>query len=298
MEGGFEVICAGRSLNKLGLLLDKVKPVYLNIEDKEAIRKILRQERPEALIHCAALLRNYSLKRLRRVNVEGTRNVLEACLKEGVRKVVYLSTIAVISGNNQVPLTEDLPYKAISRYGQSKIEAERVALYYRQKGLKIAILRPPFVYGEHESHTLSLLVNLIRWRLLPILGDGSNRLHLVGVENLVDVMMLSLKNEGAYNGIYIVADKEILSIKEVFGYIAEVLQVKPPLHIPQVFIPFFIRLPFVGKQFCFLRKDRAYSIERLQKRLGYTPRVSVYEGLKRAVLSYKNKKTASSALRH
>lgn len=282
---GFEVICAGRSLERLGPLLDKVKSVYLDIEDEEFLRKVLKDEKPEALFHCAGLVESSSLKRLRRTNVEGTENVLQACLREEVEKVVYLSSIAVISGNTEVPLTEELPYSAINHYGQSKIEAEEVALGYRQKGLKIAILRPPLVYGEGEPHLLPLLINLIRWRLLPVLGDGSNRLHLVGVENLIDVMVLSLKKEEACQGTYIVADKEVLSIKEIFEYIAEVLEVKPPFHIPEALVPFFTHLPFAGKQFSLFLKDRVYSIERLQKRLGYTPRVSVYEGLKKSVLS-------------
>lgn len=289
VKEGFEVICTGRSLERLGLLSDKVKSVYLDIEDKEAVRKILGYEKPDLLFHCAGLVESSSLKKLRRANVEGTENVLQACLREGVKKVVYLSTIAVIIGNTEVPLIEELPYLATNHYGQSKIEAEEVALDYQQKGLKVAILRPPMVYGEGEPHLLPLLINLIRWRLLPILGDGSNKLHLVGVENLVDVMILSLRNEEAYHGTYIVADKEILSIKEIFEYIAEVLQVKPPFHISGALVPFFTHLPFAGKQFGLLLKDRVYSIERLQKRLGYTPRVSVYEGLKKAVLSYKNK---------
>lgn len=282
---GFEVICAGRSLERLGPLLEKVKSIYLDIEDKEFLRKVLKDEKPQALFHCAGLVGSSSLKRLRRTNVEGTRNILEACFREGTERIVYLSSIAVISGNTEVPLTEELPYSATNPYGQSKIEAEKVALDYRQKGLKIAILRPPLVYGEGEPHLLPLLINLIRWRLLPVLGDGSNRLHLVGVENLIDTMVLSLKKEEACQGTYIVADKEVLSIKKIFEYIAEVLKVKPPFHIPEALLPFFTHLPFAGRQFGLLLKDRVYSIERLQERLGYIPRVSIYEGLKKSVLS-------------
>lgn len=287
LDEGFEVICAGRSLRKLGSLSQKVQSVYLDIEDQGAVRKILREARPDALFHCAALIESSSMEKLRRANTEGTRNILQGCLQEGVERVVYLSSIAVISGNTQVPpLTEDLPYCATNPYGESKIEAEKVALDYRGKGLKIAILRPPCVYGEDEPHGLSFAVKLIRWRLLPILRESRNRLHLVGVENLVDVMMLSLKNEEACQGTYIVADREILSIRELFEYMAKVLQVKPPWHIPQALVSFLACLPLVGKPARLYLKDRVYSIERLQKKLGYDPRVSVYQGLKKAVLSY------------
>ena len=285
MVEGFDVVCAGRNLRKLDPLLDRARAVYLNIEDRQAVAEAISREKPEAVFHCAALVQNHSHKKLWPANVEGTRNILDACLKENIKKIIYLSSVAVISGNPQVPLTEDLPFKATNRYGESKIEAEKIALEYREKGLRIAILRPPFVYGEDEPHGLGFLTRLIRYRLFPILGKGDNKLHLVCVDNVVDVMMFALSNEKAYDGSYFVADKEVLSVNEVFEYMAKVLRARPPLHIPQSFMPILTHLPIVGKNFSIFTKDRVYSIKRLEEELGYSPRVSVYDGLKKALLS-------------
>ena len=134
---GHEVICTGRILSKLDKLLDRVHAEYLDIEDPVALRDILSKEKPEILFHCAALVDNSSLDTLMRINRDGTQNVLDACVKEGIERVVYLSSVAVISGNSQTPLTDDLPYSATNQYGESKIEAEKIALSYRKKGLKI-----------------------------------------------------------------------------------------------------------------------------------------------------------------
>jgi len=122
--------------------------------------------------------------------------------------------------------------------------------------------------------------------MLPVLGDGQNRLHLVYVENVVDVMMLALEKEEAYKGTYIVADNEALSIDDLFTFIADSLGAKRPFRIPEKFLPLLTSLPVIGRKFSFLMKDRYYSIESIKKKLGYTPRTSVYDGLKRAVLSY------------
>ena len=286
IKEGYTIVCAGRSLPRLDSFREKADIVYMDIENPSSVKKIIKKYRPEVVFHCAAKVDNSSLKELIRSNVYGTENVLRASLDEGVEKVVYLSSIAVISGNPQIPLTEDLPYAATNKYGTSKVEAEKIALDYRKKGLKISIIRPCMVYGQEEPHLLALLVKLIKWRLLPIIGKGENKLHLVDVDNVVDVMMLALSRDQAYDGTYIVADKEILSVAEFFNIIACSQGAKPPYHIHEKFIPVLEKVPFIGKRLLFFKKDRIYSIDSIKERLNYTPRVPVYEGLKKAVKSY------------
>ncbi len=287
VQNGYEVICTGRMLSKLGPLLDKVRAIRLDIEDPAVFREVLGIERPDMVFHCAALVNDNSpLDKLMRVNRGGTRNVLDACVKEDIEKVVYLSSISVINGNPQTPLTDDLPYSATNQYGESKIAAERIAFLYRKKGLKISIIRPVMVYGEDEPHLLGLLSRLIRRRLLPVVGSGCNKLQLVSVDNVVDVMMLALDNDAAYDGTYIVADKEILTAKEFIRYIAKVQNAPLPFDVPDNVVSFLARLPFIAKKVSFFKKERTYSIQRIIENLGYIPKVSTRDGLKKAVLSY------------
>ncbi len=282
---GHSVICGIRSPARLKSLKDKVKAVRIYLEYKETISRVLREEKPDVVYHCAALVESTSLSRLMRVNREGTRNVLEACLAEGVKRVIYLSTIAVISGNKEVPLTDSLPYKATNPYGQSKLEAEKIALEYRKKGLKIAILRPCGVYGEGEPHGLSHLVGAVKRRTIPIFGKGDKKIQLVSVENVVDVMILCLSKKEAYRGTYLVADKEALSVRELLNYIAKILGVKPPLVMPEIVAVILAKIPFAKDFVSYFLKDRLYSIKRLRECLGYVPRISAYDGLKRTILA-------------
>jgi nucleoside-diphosphate-sugar epimerase len=287
LEENHDVVCGIRSFRKLGSLKDRVKAVRIYLEYMETVEIALEREKPEAVYHSAALVESLSLEELRRVNREGTRNVLKACLEKGVKRVIYLSTVAVATGNPEVPLTENLPLRATNPYGQSKLEAEEVALEYRKKGLRIALIRPCMVYGIDEPHGLSRLVEGLRRRVIPVFGTGKNRLHLVSVENVVDVLLLCLRRKEAYQGAFFVADKEALSIKELFGYIAGIIGAKPPITVPQSITDILKRLPFIGRKISFLMKDRVYSIDRLREKLGYVPRVSVYDGLKEAVLARK-----------
>jgi len=283
---GHDLTCGGRSFGKIGRLLDKAKTAYVELENKKTITEALEREKPDMVYHSAALIESGSRDKLFRVNRDGTRNVLSACCNTGVKKVVYLSTIAVVSGNPEVLLTEDLPYSAKTAYGESKIEAEKIALEYRKKGMKIAIIRPCMVYGENEPHGLERLINAIKKRRVPVFGKGDKKLQLVSVENLADILILCLTKEEAYDGIYYAADKEALTIKELFEYIAGIIGAKVPLRVPESIARILSVIPFVKKYMDFFLKDRLYSIDRLRDKLGYVPRVSVYDGLKRAILSY------------
>ena len=287
LEEGHEVTAGGRSSTKLKILPEAVKKARIYLEYKETIDNILKKEKPDVVYHAAALVESNSLKKLRSINVDGTWKVFESCLEHGIKKIIYVSSIAVIAGNKVVPLTDELPFKANSAYGQSKLEAEKVALEYRKKGINIAIIRPCMVYGEDEPHGLGTLVKALRRRMLPIFGTGDKKIQLVSVKNVVDVLMIALSKEEALEGSFIVADKEILTLKEMFNLIADTIGAKSPICIPQNITHILSKIPFVGKVPLFFLKDRLYSIERLNKKLNYVPKVSTYDGLKEAVLKYK-----------
>jgi len=137
---------------------------------------------------------------------------------------------------------------------------------------------------------LGLISKLVKYRLIPVVGSGENKLQLVCVDNVVDVMVLALSDERAYEGTYIVADKETLTVREFFEYIAKAQNANHPFVIYDNLLSFFELIPFIKKKLSFFKKDRTYSIERMKNNLGYTPRLSTYDELKKAVLSYGKEK--------
>ena len=186
----------------------------LDICDSTALRFTLREYRPDALLHFAAL--TIAPESVRdpapywRVNTGGTLNVLDAMRDAGVPAIVFSSTAAVYGTPDQIPIAEDAPLRPINPYGASKLAAERaVASYAEAYGLAYAALRYFNVAGasgeigeDHrpETHLIpSALDAAAGWRQpLSLFGtdfptpDGTAIRDYVHVEDLIDAHLLAL----------------------------------------------------------------------------------------------------------
>jgi len=141
----------------------------------------------DVLVHAAAALPiQASRDGIRSVNVEGTAVVLAAALEAGVPRAVLISSTAVYGIPKHHPLREDAPLVGVGHYGESKIDAERVARRAARRGLETVILRPKTFIGPERLGVFEILFDWIReGRRIPILGDGTNRYQLLAVEDLV-----------------------------------------------------------------------------------------------------------------
>jgi thioester reductase-like protein len=115
------------------------------------------QKETEEIFHCAAITKfNWPLDEIRKVNVDGTKNVFDFALQcKNVTKVNHIST-AFICGNHNGTFTEndlDVGQSFNTTYEQSKFEAEKLVEEYRNKGLRVDVFRPPFVVGESKKGT-------------------------------------------------------------------------------------------------------------------------------------------------
>ena len=256
-----------------------LKLIYGDITDKESLAKI--EGDFKVFFHCAGAVENRNWRRLYMVNVKGTENVCELALRLGVERLIYLSSVAVVSGNSEVPLYEDLPYKSTNLYGESKIEAEKRVLDARKKGLRVCILRPCMVYGREEPHLLNLLLFLLKYRLFPLLEEGKHLWHLLYIGNLINALILALNNDKLLEKVFFVADEDILTVKEVLFTLCEAIGAKPPFNLPNRFTPLVLSLPYFKKLKFFL-KDRVYSIERI-KSVGYRSLYRTKDALRKSV---------------
>ncbi len=145
-------------------------------------------EGADVLVHAAAALPiQASRESIRSVNVEGAAVTLGAALEGGVGRAILVSSTAVYGVPKVHPLSEDAPLVGVGHYGESKIEAERVAQDFGRRGLDIVILRPKTFLGPERLGVFEILFDWIReGRRIPILGDGTNRYQLLAVEDLVE----------------------------------------------------------------------------------------------------------------
>jgi len=282
----YKLVCLVRKTSKTDFLTKNgVETVLGDICDFAGMEKIFKEVRPDIVVHAAAKVSETNETELRNYNVTGTHNICELCFVYDIEKLIYLSSVSVLSGNGDVPLTECLPYKASNHYGKSKIEAERVVLDYRKKGLQISILRPCMVYGEDEPHALDKILRLAEKRRIPVLDipEMNSKLHLVYVENVIDALMLSLEKKEALFGTFIIADKEVITLKKFLEIIYDALGKGAPPVMPRWLVKSLMVFPPFNSRIRGIFKDRVYDITRAENELGYEPEISTEEGLRRTV---------------
>ncbi len=300
VERGYETICLVRKKSRLdGLKSIGVAFVFADMLDKGEVDRVFKELKPDVVYHCAAKVMDRNERELIRANVDGTRNICQACFANGVKRLIYLSSVAVVSGNPEVPIRDDMPYKASNPYGRSKAAAERVVVEFREKGLSVAIIRPCMVYGEGEPHALDRIFALVLSRRLPLFPvPGMNsRLNLVYVGNVVQAMHLALERDEALSGTFLIADREVITLKKFLEIAYSELDAGVPPVVPVWLTGFLLSIPPLKKKAESFFKDRVYNISRAIDLLGYDPEVSTEEGLRKTFKAWKEKHAAHSAKR-
>jgi len=122
-----------------------------------------------------------------RTNVKGTQNVLLACIKNGISKLIYTSSPAVVfDGEDQRGVDESTAYASqwLSPYPKSKMLAEQLVLKQNgNEGLYTTVLRPHLIWGARDTHLIPRLIDRARKGQLRCVGDGSNWVDITHVKN-------------------------------------------------------------------------------------------------------------------
>lgn len=292
---GHDVSGLVHSPEKSRLLGDTIKKVYGDIRDTSALTKLFQG--CDLVYHCAAIV-NGGKKAMMEVNAGGTDAVCNAVRQSKIKKMVYLSSIAVISGNDgPYPLKEELPYRAYNDYGSSKIEAEKVVRDYIKDGLNIAIIRPSAVYGPGEPHVLSRLLKLSDTGILPIAGSGLVKWQLIHIDDLTDFLISIIDNDRAYNDIFNVSSDEAIEMVNLYRLIKKntgrgvIIRIPLWLILPLAMIadaPFMLsgKRPFTNKV-KFFERHHTYDTSKARDILGLKTRISLEQGLSQIYASRK-----------
>lgn len=170
-----------------------------------------------------------------KANVEGTRNVLEACRLGGVRRLVLTSSPSVcFDGREHVEASNDLPHarRFLAAYPASKAAAENLVLAANGPELATVALRPHLIFGPGDPHLIPRLVQRARAGKLVIVGDGQNRVGLTHVDNAAHAHICAaraLEPGAACAGrAYFVTNDESVVLWEWIAALLERLGVAPP----------------------------------------------------------------------
>jgi nucleoside-diphosphate-sugar epimerase len=221
----------------------------------------------------------------RRVNVDGTLNMVRQAAAAGVRRLVYVSSVKV-NGETGSYTELDAPAPE-DPYAISKLEAEvGLRRISAETGLEVVIVRPPLVYGPGVRANFAALVRAVeRGTPLP-LGAVHNRRSLIAVDNLVDFIVTCLDHPAAANETFLVSDGQDLSTSELIRGLATAMG-RPARLIPVPTPLLMAAATLVGKRAIARRLLGSLQVDiaKARQQLSWVPPVSVHEGLRRAVAS-------------
>ncbi|XP_063046651.1 sterol-4-alpha-carboxylate 3-dehydrogenase, decarboxylating [Engraulis encrasicolus] len=280
--------------------------------NKEALLAALRDV--SLVFHCASPAPGSDNRALfQRVNVEGTKTVIQACQEAGVQKLVLTSSASVVfEGTDIKNGKEDLPYakKPIDYYTETKIEQEKLVLQAcdADKGLLTVAIRPHGIFGPRDPQLVPILVDTARrGKMKFIIGDGSNLVDFTYVENVVHGHILAAEHLRPGSPIcakayHITNDEPV----RFWDFMSEVLvglgYAAPRYHLPYLLVygialllslltfllsPLVcIKPTFTPMRVALAGTHHYYNCSRAKQDMGYQPLVSLKDAIARTVESY------------
>ncbi len=258
-------------------IADKVTFFKEDIRNREVLEGAMRGV--DVVIHAAAALPLWSRREIFSVNIDGTRNVLQTARDLAVRRVVFISSTAVYGIPKEHPVDENYAPKGIGPYGETKIEAERICLEFRKKGLCVPILRPKTFAGPMRLGVFQILCDWVQdGKNIPIIGSGNNKYQLLHIDDLVEaIYLVSTAPENKVNDTYNVGATKFETMKvdlqallDYAGFGKHVIPISSWLVIPVLKILEHLHLsPLYEWVYETAGKDHYVSVDKLQKALGW-----------------------------
>lgn len=248
----------------------------------------------DAVVHLAARVHVMAeraadpLAEYRRANVDGTLRLARAAVAAGVKRFVLVSTVKVNGEATQAghPFTEADPPAPTDPYGVSKAEAERALFDLgRASDLEVVVLRPTLVYGPGvKANFLAMTRWIARGVPLPFGSVTQNRRSLIAVDNLTNLIITCLRHPAAAGEVFLAADGEDLSTAALMCRVAQAMGRKARLiPVPASLLGATAKALGHGKLWQRLGGSLQVDTSKARSLLGWTPPISVNEGLRRAV---------------
>ncbi|MBM3205036.1 NAD-dependent epimerase/dehydratase family protein, partial [Candidatus Uhrbacteria bacterium] len=243
----------------------------------------------QVVIHTAAALPLYSQEDIRSTDIDGTRNVCEAVVKQGVDRLIHISSTAVYGIPDHHPLYETDALDGVGEYGKAKIAAEKICLELRANGVCTSVIRPKSFIGPERLGVFALFYD---WaadgRGFPMIGSGNNRYQLLDVEDLCEAIYLcaTLPQEKV-NETFNIGAKDFRTMREDYQAVLDVAGFGKKIHplpaTPVIWALRFLEALHLSPLYKWVYEtasmDSFVSLEKAERMLGYTPRFSNQQAL-------------------
>jgi nucleoside-diphosphate-sugar epimerase len=272
-----------------------------DVRSPDSLSRLFEGAKGGTVFHAAGVIHpTRGVKQFYQVNVEGTKNLLAAASKAGVRRFVHVSSNSPI-GCNPTPadvFDEGAPYQPYMHYGRSKMMAEQAVK--AASDLETVIIRPPWFYGPNQPARQTTFFTMIKEGKVPLVGNGENRRSMAYVDNICQGLLLCESVAAARGQTYWIADRRPYTMNEIIQTIEDVMEqdfgVKPARKR--------IRLPSLASEVAWLadktlqgmglyqqklhvlsemNKTIACSVAKAERELGYRPEIELREGMRRSM---------------
>ncbi|HEX2721297.1 MAG TPA: NAD-dependent epimerase/dehydratase family protein [Gemmatimonadaceae bacterium] len=281
-----------------------------DLHDRGAIRSALTGA--TTVVHLAARVHAKNegtdgASECRRINVEGTRLVLEEAANAGATGFLFVSSVKAVAGESDRVLTEDTPPQPVDPYGESKLEAERlVRVIAAREGIHAPILRLPNVYGPGMKANMVLLFKAVEKGVPMPFASLKNRRSFAYIDNAVAAIEGLMTSPAASDATVYVSDEEDVSTESLVRHIARAMQ-KPArlFSVPSAILKGatatgdllsrFARFHLMGDSLAAVLGSLFVDTTSLRETTGYTPITSVETGMARTAEWYKSRSQAISS---
>ncbi len=268
---------------------NKIVSIIGDIRNFDFLKKSM--EGCDIVIHAAAALPLYSKEDIFSTDIDGSRNVVRAAYELGIKRVVHISSTAVYGIPDHHPLLETDKLIGVGPYGHAKIEAEKMCIEYRDKGMIIPVIRPKSFVGPERLGVFALLYDFAATgHNFPMLGSGNNLYQLLDVEDLCDASYtVATTDNSAVNDTFNIGAREYKSMKQDYqavldraGYGKKIfgLPATPAIWTLRVLEALKIS-PLYKWVYETASKDSFVSIEKAERVFGYNPKFSNQDALLR-----------------
>ncbi len=298
IDDGHEVAALVRESTNTSVLPEGIECVTANLLDSESLGSCVNEA--EAVIHLAAYFDFYPSDKdlLYAVNIEGTTNLMKACVGTNVTRFIYCSTTETIGSVKYPPGDENTELNPAFDYSKSKVIAEdRIREISAESGLPHVILRPTGVMGEGDLYSaFELIKALNNDEVIAFPRVGDKHIMYAHIDDIVDGFSKAVDSDLALNDTIILCPDEPMSYNELLDFLIHRLGVKgPKFRVPTILAKVGVGLMSLYKNrkrntflwhmqtIQVLVEERWYSNKKAKEILKWIPKITMREGLGRAI---------------
>ena len=306
LDNGYSVVAFGRKKEELDKLKQENVETYVG---DFCIKKdiINASKNVDFIIHAGALSTVWGKREnFINTNVEGTKNVLYACKKNNIKRLVYVSSPSIYSGKvDRFDIDENDfdEENKLNYYIESKIMAEKEI--HKTKNVPFVIIRPRGLFGIGDTSIIPRLIKANRKIGVPLFNNGKNIVDITCVENVALALRLALESKKAVGNTYNITNGEPREFKNILEELFKQIN-EPPKYLKislslmygvSSTIEFIYKIFHIYKEpmitkynICTLGYSQTLNIEKAKKDLKYIPKMTLSEGIEKYAEDYKRNK--------